>query len=79
MVVKDKIVVMLPLSWDEKPQWYRKFVTSIEWKIDQYGDYPHDALVQWFKNKYNAELYLQESCIWFPDKETYTQCVLTWS
>lgn len=79
---EQKVVIVLPFSWDEKPTWYRNCVTSIRYR-DMHGDH-YDILVQWFRTHYNAELCWNDGDrgawrIEFPDQETFTQCVLTWS
>jgi len=51
---EQKVVIVLPFSWDEKPTWYRNGVTSIRYP-DRHGDH-YDILVQWFRTHYNAEL-----------------------
>jgi len=81
---EQKVVIVLPFSWDEKPTWYRNCVTSIQYPDRHRGH--RSILVQWFRTHCNAELCWNDgdwrhsaSHIEFPDQETYTQCVLTWS
>ena len=83
----DKVVVVLPFSWDERPVWYRNCVISIACSTSYNHDGTlHDVLLKWFKTQYDAEFFWPNGANWassgsieFPNQETYTQCVLTWS
>ena len=82
----DKVVVVLPLSLEEKPTWYRNCVISIACSTSYNHDGTlHDVLYKWFKTQYDAEFFwpagggLDSWSIVFPNRETYMECVLTWS
>ena len=82
----DKVVVVLPFSWEEKPTWYRNCVISIACSTSYNHDGTlHAVLVKWFKTHYDAELrwlggdWRSTWRMEFPNRENYMECVLTWS
>ena len=76
---QDKVVVVLPSRWDKKPEWYRQCLINIEYP-DLHGGYTN-GITQWFKTHYDADLCWHGTAwsIEFPTRETYMECVLTWS
>jgi hypothetical protein len=76
---QSRVVIVLPSSWDEKPLWYRQCLTNIEYP-DLHGGYTN-FITQWFKTHYDADLCWHGAAwsIEFPNRETYMECVLTWS
>ena len=77
----QKVLVVLPFSWDEKPTWYRNCVTSIQYTDTRESHIVH---MEWFRTHYNATICWEDGDpvawhITFPDQETYMECVLTWS
>jgi hypothetical protein len=81
--MSEPVLVRLPVPW---PSWFKNAHSSIPNKpVDQAQR--RQVFIDWWLSRYGARLDLDwQNGRWgsrwsmeFPNQETYTQCVLTWS
>ena len=79
----EQVLVELPREWEEKPTWFSNFVTNIEWDQTLTLMKSNKVTKEWFLTKYDATFEWDSSrrcwTLVFPNRETYLQCLLTWS
>ena len=72
--MEKTVVVVFPESYVNYPVWFKNIVDHVSPQDTNSRDNPLDV---WFGSHYGADF--SSHRVTFPDQETYTQCVLTWS